>query len=78
MYIYLTEEDNTSNERARIIFSRYEQYGTPGDISKIQIEGLFYNGRMEEHKAELRKLIETSDFCRNFEQQVWSFEPPQF
>lgn len=78
MYIYLTEEDNTSNERARLIFSRYAQYETPGDISKIQIEGLFYNGRMEDYKAELRKLIETSDFCRNFEQQVWSFEPPQF
>ena len=80
MYIYLTDEDDTVQERARMIVSRYAQWGTPGDLSKIQIEGLFYNGRMEDYKEELKTLIEKSEFCKRFEQQAWSFEyePPQF
>ena len=80
MYVYLTDEDDTVQERARMIFSRYAQWGTPGDLSKIQIEGLFCNGRMEDYKAELQTLIEKSEFCQRFDQQNWSFayEQPQF
>ncbi|MBE5972075.1 MAG: serine/threonine protein kinase [Lachnoclostridium sp.] len=78
MYLYLIDEEDNVMERARIIFSRFAQYETPGDLSKIQIEGLFYSGRMEDYKGELKKLSEQDAFCQSFEQQVWNFEAPQY
>lgn len=66
--IYLIEEDNSVNERARIFFKKGYSYVLPQldgplpDNGYTYISGIFQGGRLEQYQSTFQHIVETDPF----------------
>lgn len=73
--IYFIEEDNLTQERGRMFFSK--EHKSSFSNGGIRVHGIFTNGRLDEYKDDFKKALKNDKFFDKFiqDESSWTFEP---
>ena len=78
--IYLIDEDNSTKERARIIFSKHyknyysqDDFSVNDDESYCYVYGAFNGGRLNDYREDFLSLIENDSFYQNMHKDTFWF-----
>lgn len=76
MVFYLLDEKDEIRERGRVFFAK--SYGISESFpGYVYVDGIFANGRLEEHKDDFKKIVETDPFYTEMVSPYgfsWQFE----